>query len=261
MRVPILESFNGIVYKDELVSALKTIGIKVGDTICIHSEIFNFGKPLLSKDEFLSALLDCFYEVIGKNGTLIMPTFTYSFCKNMIYDKLNSKSTMGVLTEFFRHQNGVVRTNDPIFSFAIFGDDKNAYLADTPSTFSKNCVYDVLKNKNGKIVLFGTQNLGYTFTHYVEEQANVSYRYFKEFSGILKDENAKIHEKSIKYFVRHLDKKSEISISKQIKELKESANFKQVKFANAPITSINSKSYFDDFMRILKANENALLEE
>lgn len=31
-----------------------------------------------------------------------MPTFTYSFCKNEIYDKLNSKSTVGVLTEYFR---------------------------------------------------------------------------------------------------------------------------------------------------------------
>ncbi|WP_211436795.1 AAC(3) family N-acetyltransferase [Campylobacter mucosalis] len=260
MKTPILKNQNGPIYKDNFIKALKQINIKDGDTICVHSEIFNFGKPLLSKDEFLSALLDCFYEVIGKTGTLIMPTFTYSFCKNMIYDKLNSKSTMGVLTEFFRHQNGVVRTNDPIFSFAIFGDDKNAYLADTPSTFSKKCVYDVLKNKNGKIVLFGTQNLGYTFTHYVEEQANVSYRYFKEFNGILKDENAKMHKKSIMYYVRDLYKNSATSVEKQVKILKRTGNFQEAFIYNIPITSINANKYFNDTIKALKQDENALLE-
>lgn len=45
-------------------------------------------------------------DIIGKNGTLIMPVFSYSFCKNEIYDKLYSKGKVGVLNEFFRLSGG-----------------------------------------------------------------------------------------------------------------------------------------------------------
>nr|WP_325100685.1 hypothetical protein [Campylobacter sp. 2018MI35] len=35
-----------------------------------------------------------------------MPTFTYSFCKNQIYDKFHSKCKVGILNEFFRLWGG-----------------------------------------------------------------------------------------------------------------------------------------------------------
>lgn len=255
----ILEANGKLVKKSDFLDALERIGIKSGDAVCVHTELFTLGKPLLPKDEFLRVLLECFYEVIGKNGTLIMPTFTYSFCKNKIYDKLNSRSTMGVLTEFFRHQNGVVRTNDPIFSFAINGANKDAFLSDTKSCFGKNSVYDVLKKMEGKIVLLGTQKLGYTFTHYIEEQAEVSYRYFKEFSGKIVDENGKISSKSILYYVRRLDRKSEICLKSQVDTLRRTDNFYENIFANSTVTAMEVKKYFDEFMKAINLNEYAFL--
>ncbi|EAJ5678338.1 acetyltransferase, partial [Campylobacter lari] len=94
----------------DLIEAFKKLGIKKGDILCVHSELMKFGIPLLPRNEFLQTILDCFFEVIDKEGTLIMPTFTYSFCKNEVYDNLNSKSTVGVLTEYFRKWGGVKRT-------------------------------------------------------------------------------------------------------------------------------------------------------
>ncbi|OCR98576.1 acetyltransferase [Campylobacter fetus subsp. testudinum] len=256
----ILEANGKLVKKSDFLDALEQIGIKSGDTVCVHTELFTLGKPLLPKDEFLRVLLECFYEVIGKNGTLIMPTFTYSFCKNQIYDKLNSRSTMGVLTEFFRHQNGVVRTNDPIFSFAINGDNKDAFLSDTKSCFGKNSVYDVLKKMEGKIVLLGTQKLGYTFTHYIEEQAEVSYRYFKEFSGKIVDENGKISSKSILYFVRDVEKRSILAVEKQVSILKSAYSFHIESIGGSTITLIEADRYFKDTMIALKKDEQILLK-
>ncbi len=73
---------NGKKYSDkDLIDAFYQLGIKRGDILCVHTELFNFGIPLLFRNEFLQTILDCFFEVIGKEGTLIMPTFTYSFCK------------------------------------------------------------------------------------------------------------------------------------------------------------------------------------
>ncbi|BEK05899.1 hypothetical protein B10666_12920 [Campylobacter jejuni] len=82
-------------------------------------ETFKFGMPLLSRNEFLQTILNCFFEIIDKEGALIISTFTYSFCKKEVYDKINSKTKIGALNEYFRKQTGVKRTNYPIFSFAI----------------------------------------------------------------------------------------------------------------------------------------------
>lgn len=100
--------YNGKKYSDiDLMEAFKKLGIKKGDILCVHTELFNFGRPLLPRNEFLQTILDCFFEVIGKEGTLIMPTFTYSFCKNEVYDKLNSPTKMGALNEYFRRWGGL----------------------------------------------------------------------------------------------------------------------------------------------------------
>lgn len=192
-------------------------------------------------------------------GTIIMLRFTYSFCKNENYDKLNSKSKMGVLSEFFRHSKGVLRINDPIFSFAI-KNDKNNFLKDTISCFGKGCVYDTLKNLDGKIILFGTQNLGYTFVHYVEEIFKVRYRYFKKFSGKIIDENNNIIDKSIFYYVRDLEQNSELSVEKLINLLKKSNNFYETKFANSTLTAIYAKKFYDELIKYFENDENSLLK-
>lgn len=183
-------------YSDiDLIEAFKKLGITKGDILCVHSELMKFGTPLLPRNEFLQTILDCFFEVIGKEGTLIMPTFTYKFCKNGIYNKLNSKSEVGILTEYFRKCNGVKRTNDPIFSFAIKGAKEELFLKDTTSCFGENCVYEILAKENGKLILFGSKIAGYTFSHFIEEKARIPYRYFKNFSGKIIDKDGKILQK------------------------------------------------------------------
>ncbi|ECP5270924.1 aminoglycoside N(3)-acetyltransferase [Campylobacter lari] len=254
--------YNGKKYSNiDLIEAFKKLGITKGDILCVHTELFNFGTPLLPRNEFLQTILDCFFEVIGKEGTLIMPTFTYSFCKNEVYDKLNSPTKMGALNEYFRRWGGVKRTNDPIFSFAIKGAKEELFLKDTTSCFGKNCVYETLRKNNGKIMLFGTYLIGYTFTHYIEEVAKVPYRYFKNFKGILIDENNIKHNTNIDYYVRYIDKNSSISKQQQINILKENNNFNIINFAGSHIVSLESKRYFLDTMRYLKDNPYGLLKE
>ncbi|EAJ5701633.1 aminoglycoside N3'-acetyltransferase [Campylobacter lari subsp. concheus] len=253
---------NGKKYSNvDLIETLKKLGIKKGNILCVHSELMKFGIPLLPKNEFLQIILDCFFEVIGKEGTLIMPTFTYSFCKNETYDNLNSKSTVGVLTEYFRKQEKVKRTNDPIFSFAIKGAKEELFLKDTTSCFGKNCVYDVLAKEDSKLVLFGSQIAGYTFSHFVEEKAHVPYRYFKNFNGKIINKNGKIFQKNIKYYVRKLDENSDLDVYKQIAILKNDNNFNTLNFSNAHIISINMKNYLKKTLKALKDNPYCLLKE
>ncbi|QKF57879.1 AAC(3) family N-acetyltransferase [Campylobacter ornithocola] len=257
----ILECNNKKYSNKDLIESFYKLGIQKGDTLCIHSELVKFGIPLLPRNEFLQTILDCFFEVIGKEGTLIMPTFTYSFCKNEIYDKLISKSAVGVLTEYFRKWGGVKRTNDPIFSFAIKGAKEELFLKDTTSCFGENSVYDVLTKQNGKLILFGSKIAGYTFSHFIEEKANVPYRYFKNFSGKITYENGKMECKNIKYYVRKLNENSDLDVDKQVAILKSDNNFNILNFSNAHIISINMKNYLEKTLKALKDNPYCLLKE
>ncbi|EAH7580657.1 aminoglycoside N(3)-acetyltransferase [Campylobacter lari] len=234
---------NGKKYSNvDLIEAFKKLGIKKGDILCVHTELFNFGTPLLPRNQFLQTILECFFEVIGKEGTLIMPTFTYSFCKNEVYDKLNSPTKMGALNEYFRKQTGVKRTNDPIFSFAIKGAKEELFLKDTTSCFGENCVYDILVKEDGKYMLFGSTT-GHTLTHHIEEEYLVDYRYFKNFRGKLIDEQNKTHDKEIKFYVRHLDKKSLPNVDNINYITKKTKNFKYKNFGGATICLFNAKEY------------------
>ncbi|WP_139452362.1 AAC(3) family N-acetyltransferase [Campylobacter armoricus] len=242
----------------DLIKAFENLGIKKGDILCVHTELFNFGIPLLPRNEFLQTIIDCFFEVIGKEGTLIMPTFTYSFCKNEVYDKLNSPTKMGALNEYFRKRGGVKRTNDPIFSFAIKGAKQDLFLKDTKSCFGKNCVYDVLWKNNGKYMLFGSYT-GHTFTHYAEEEYGVEYRYFKNFSGILIDENGKQNSKNINFYVRHLDKFSLPNVDNINTITRQTKYFKSKIFAGAQICVFNAKEYKQAIIDALNKDKNILI--
>ena len=255
----LLEFRGKIFYDEDLKACFRKLGVERGDTLCVHTELFNFGKAMLSKNEFLQSLLECFWEVLGENGTLLMPTFTYSFCKNEVYDKLNSRSTMGILTEFFRKQKGVFRTNEPIFSFAVAGFKQKAFMKDYDSCFGKGCVYDTLAKENGKIMFLGMIDSGCTFTHFTEEQAMVSYRYFKNFTGEMIDEQGIKHKKSIKYYVRMLDRPSATSVEKQKEIFIKTNNFKCLQFAGAPIALVDAKKYLDENLKAFKNDENAVL--
>lgn len=242
----------------DLIEAFKKLGIKKGDILCVHTELFNFGTPLLPRNEFLQTILDCFFEVIGKEGTLIMPTFTYSFCKNEVYDKLNSPTKMGALNEYFRKQAGVKRTNDPIFSFAIKGAKEELFLKDTTSCFGENCVYDILTQENGKYILFGSTT-GHTLTHYIEEEYRVDYRYFKDFHGKIIDEQNRMHDKKIKFYVRHLDKKSLTNVDNINYITKKTKNFIYENFGGATICLFHTKEYKEAIKNALDEDKNIFI--
>ncbi|NDJ26712.1 acetyltransferase [Campylobacter sp. MIT 12-8780] len=252
---------NKLFYDEDFKTCLEKLGVQKDDILCVHTQLFNFGEFVGKKEDFLNALISSFEELLGKNGTLIMPTFSYSFCKNQPFDIQKTPSTMGILTEHFRKMPGVKRSLDPIFSFAIKGKDEKDFLKPCKSCFDKDSVYGILLKKAGKILLLGTKELGFTFTHFVEEQVGVKYRYFKEFKGQIIDENSHAYEASIKYFVRALDKNSNLSVQKQVSLLKKDDNFKSLDFANSSLTLIAAQKYFQSVFKALKQDENALLED
>jgi len=188
----------------DLVHALKKVGVQKGDVIFSHVGMGFLGKPKegSDKDSVARIIVDAFREVLGPEGTLIVPTYTYSFCRKEEYDAATSPSLVGYFTEAFRIMPGVLRSREPIFSAAGFGPRVVELFRDLPPTsFGVDCLYDRLVRKDASICNIGVGFRYATFIHYVEKSVGVPYRFDKTFSGIIREEGKKIPMEMV-YYVR-----------------------------------------------------------
>ena len=142
MTKPLYEANEQYIYQADIAKALRSCGVKKGDVIFVHSDISAFGKlSMLDAAFLLKSLLDSLKESVGTNGTIIMPTFTYSFTENKPYDIANSKSKVGVLTEYFRKQPDVGRTAHADHSVAVWGRRKDELLKIGKDTFDNDSIF------------------------------------------------------------------------------------------------------------------------
>lgn len=193
----------------DIVKAIKNSGIEKGDVAMIHADLSKFGKlgDITDKTEFASAFIEAFRKVLRKEGTLIAPTFTYSFCNNEIYDPDKTPSTVGLFTEELRKRKDAFRSIHPIFSIAAIGKRAEELTANiSKNSFGKGSIYDKLqKIENSKYVIFGVDYFACTQIHYIEEKLGAPYRYVKKFKGKIKIKD-KVYDDEYEYYVRPLDK-------------------------------------------------------
>ncbi|MBS3138117.1 AAC(3) family N-acetyltransferase [Candidatus Woesearchaeota archaeon] len=200
----------GPVYDVDILSALRNIGITAGDTIFVHSRLYVFGQlaDVKTKEELADAFVDALIQSVG-NGTVVMPTFTFSFCKTGIYDSEKTVSEAGLLSEVFRKRQGVIRSSHPIYSVAIWGKNKDYFLdADTTTCFGDDGIFGrVHKKGDVKILFIGIGADGLSQIHYVEELLKVPYRYMKRFLGKSNGNSVEVD-----FYVRDLENEAELDM-------------------------------------------------
>lgn len=243
----------------DFAKALKMAGIREGDTICVQSQLYSLGKSLLRKEDFLKMIIYVLQYVIGLHGTLLMPAFSYSFCKGEDYNILQSPSDVGVLTEYFRKIPGVYRTSHPIFSFSVWGRRAKEFLALPVSSFDQNSVYGHMIKGNDKLIFLGAP-VGYTFYYIAEESVQVSHRFYKNFSGNVVS-NGDTYMQTVPYYVRRLDQRSTESERKINKYLFENGYQKKIEFGKGSITVAETGIVFDKLVKKIKSDEKFFLRD
>jgi len=192
--------------KDELVSTMRSLGIIEGDVLFCHSNVGYLGMPegVKSKLEALDVILKGIREVIGEEGTLTVPTFTYSFGTDDVFCLDVSPSNCGMFSEFVREQPYSIRSCDPSVSVAAVGNKAKELTRDLPiNAYCQEAFFGRLLRAKAKIFNINF-DAGSTFLHYVERESNVPYRYDKTFSGeVLIDGNEYLRESTI--WVRDLN--------------------------------------------------------
>ena len=231
--------------KKDIIKCLKKMHLTKGDTIYCHSSIGYFGRLLdcHSSDDLCECFFESIFEVIGDSGTLIVPTYTYSFPKNEIFNPNKSISRMGIFSEWVRRHKDSLRVVDPCYSVSVVGKNKEYFINNaTVNSFGKNSVFDKFFNLNGRILCLNFP--GNTFIHYIERKLNVNYRFDKIFSGLIEENGELIKAKSIIY-VRFLsDDSLEHSPINYEFEGRKSGLIKSVKLGRGEMSSVSSKGVY-----------------
>ena len=167
-----------------MLETLLSIGADKCDVLYIHTAL-SFGQPnpQLKKSAMLGELLNVI-KALGVK-TVCMPTFTFSFCNGLDYNPATSASRMGVLNEFFRKQEGVIHSADPLMSVALMGEDKDLVTGVGHMSCGENSTFDKLRHRDNVKFLFLGPKIGdcLTYMHYMEWLYTVDYRYNRVFRG------------------------------------------------------------------------------
>lgn len=194
--------------KSDIINKLKEVSISKNDNIFIQSNLGFFGKLKNANDAnaLCQIFKDAIFEVIGPNGTLVVPTFSYSFCNNQVYDKEKTPSTdCGIFSEFIRLDSKSKRSDDANFSITAIGKNAKKITSNSPEySFGKNSFWDRFLSIDGMLCRFNLHPNYMSIIHYVEKSCSVEYRWDKSFKGksII---NGQEENKRFFHFVRDLN--------------------------------------------------------
>lgn len=250
MNKPLFIYNNKEIWKEDFKAAFKSLGIKDDDVLFVHSDVSVFGNLIRPGKAFI---LDGFIEVLQEaipNGTLILPAFTYSFCKGEKFNVKKSRSTVGSLTEHFRKKENVLRTRHPIFSVAIWGN-KNGFLDIGKDSFDEESIFGKLHKKNAKLLFLGAPFRSCTYVHYIEQMHGIPYRYIKPFRGSVIDEDGVDYEDECTFFARYLDCNVEFNIENGEKYFLDNGYIKKEQVGSGKILLIDASVFYEEGFKLL----------
>lgn len=180
-----------LVLKQDILSALKAIGVQQGQSIMVHTSLSKLGFVCGGAQVVIEALMEC----VGESGTLMMPTQSW---KNLdpscgvhweepeewwqvirdnwpAYNKdVTPTNTMGAVAEMFRKWPGTMRSNHPARSVAAYGKYAN-YLTqnhDLSNIFGEDSPIGKLYELDGYVLLIGVGYDKNTSIHLADVRAD-----------------------------------------------------------------------------------------
>ena len=172
--------------KADIRDAYRRVGVTRGRTVYVTSNmgrLMAFETP--GKTAAMEAHLDVIRDLIGAEGTLVVPTASMNICNTDIpFDPATTPSfDIGTFSEFVRMQAGARRSFHPFVSYTALGHDaaaisdnvaRHAFGPETPEARMVDA--DALCLVVGQI-----PRLTCSTVHHAEMIMGVPYRYTKEY--------------------------------------------------------------------------------
>jgi aminoglycoside 3-N-acetyltransferase len=153
-----------------LPDSFRALGLARGDAVLVHSSLRAVGPVEGGADAVVDALL----EVLGPEGLLVVPTFTYNTAR---FDPLTEPGLTGALGETVRRRPDAVRSAHPTHSVAAIGAGARELCAghEEVAAAGPGSPFDRLVEQGGTVLLLGVGHVANTTVHVGELRAGVGY--------------------------------------------------------------------------------------
>ena len=233
------------VNKEDIKYSLRTVGLKEKNVVLVHSSLSSFGYVVGGADTIIDALL----ETVGKEGTIVMPTFTWgSFHdqEKVVFDLANTsvKSEVGIIPEIFRKRKEAIRSHHICHSVAAIGPHRKDVMGEGVRSFGKGSTFEQLYKLDAWNLFLGVGFSSYTELHSVEEYMQVPYRYYRDFKGsfVILPDGTEVPSQSVEY----LRKKGYINDFKKMEKVfSKHKALHTCRIGKAKIINVRIKDIFD----------------
>lgn len=141
-----------------IAASLRDLGLRNGDIVLLHSSLVSLGKV----NGGPAAVIDAFLDVIGNEGTLLVPVF----------------GALGILTDEVKNRPNAVISPCPVGTLAAIGKDAEELCRDhwqAETAHGNDTPYTRLAEKGGFICLLGVDQDRNTTLHSVEALLELPY--------------------------------------------------------------------------------------
>ncbi len=159
--------------RQNLVAAMQDVGLGEVGRLLMHSSLHSLGQV----DGGAETLIDALLEVLGEEGTLMVPTFNYNLELD-VFDPATVRSQTGLIPETLRKRPEAIRSLHPNYSVAAIGKDaeeltREHWKAEATGVGSP---IDRIARLGGSILLLGVKHDTDSSMHVGEAYAEVPYR-------------------------------------------------------------------------------------
>ncbi|NSW89101.1 MAG: AAC(3) family N-acetyltransferase [Firmicutes bacterium] len=164
-----------------IITDLLKMGVKKGDKLIFHCSLKSIGYVEGGADTLINALLN----VVGEEGLIMMPTFTYSYEGNkgtLPYNKKKTSSQTGLVSDVFWRRSDAYRSDHPTHSVATIGKEAEKYVENhneyTPPFGEDTPIHKLAKN-GGLVLLIGVGHEANSTIHVAECLADLPFLHIK----------------------------------------------------------------------------------
>ena len=234
------------------------LNLKKNEHVVIHSDLSTFG---IMDKKIYKVVLDVLIKLIGKNGTIIMPSYDFNNKKNYIYNYKKVNKNNGRLVNLFSKKSNIKKSKSLIHSHLGLG--KKSYILNKSKinkSFGKNTDFEFFIKEKFKLLLLGCKpSIGATIFHHFEYEAKVPYR--KE---ITISKNYMINKNIKKIYYQYFERitKNKFELDKAFEKILDMAkSSKKVKNKFGDSYTINLREMRNITVKILKKNINFLIRK
>lgn len=248
--------------RQTLHDALSRSGLQRGDLVLVHTALYAPGRlvdtPLV---EISSRLYATLRRIIGRQGTIVVPTFFEAFRRGEPFDRQFTPSTgTGSFAEYIRLLPESQRSPHAIHSVAAEGPLAEAITErDTPSAFSQGSPFDALVDYDATILAFGCTVESSCLIRWAEERVGVPYRRWMICRGRYVDDDVET-KRSFHDYAGERGRSPQMCLAPVHRLLADADQLRRCELGSSVVETCSARHFVGIACELLRRDPNALLE-